>query len=98
MLTQGNKIPVRIEGHNVPADWYRLRDLFTEQPASGTHLALPPDHGPYTADPNDFPLPALCIRGRLLLAGPRGRPLYITEAIRSAVMATIIISDLPLHG
>jgi len=98
MLTQGNKIPVRIEGHNVPADWYRLRDLFTEQPASVTRLALPADHGPYTADPDDFPLPALCIRGRLLLAGPRGRPLYVTESSRADVMAALSNEDSLLTG
>lgn len=98
MLTQGNKIPVRIEGHNVPADWYRLRDLFTERPAGVTRLVLPADHGPYTANPRDFPLPALCIRGRLLLAGPRGRPLYITEASREAVMAALNNEDSLLTG
>jgi hypothetical protein len=40
MLSQGNKIPVRIEGHNVPADWYRLRDLFAEEQAGAPRLAL----------------------------------------------------------
>ena len=38
MLSQGNKIPVRIEGHNVPADWYRLRELFAEEQAGDPGL------------------------------------------------------------
>ena len=98
MIAQGNKVLVRLEGHNVPADWYRLRDLFTEQPASTNGVALPADHGPYTSDPSDFPLPALCIRGRLLLAGPRGQPLYITEASRLALLAALDSDDSTLTG
>jgi hypothetical protein len=32
MINQGNKILVRLEGENQVPDWYRLRDLFHEQP------------------------------------------------------------------
>ena len=45
MLTQGNKVLVRVNGHNVTADWYRLRDLFAEQPASSLPTALPAEAG-----------------------------------------------------
>jgi len=43
MLTQGNKVLIRLEGNNKPADWYRLRELFAEQHASAAlchHLAI----------------------------------------------------------
>ena len=43
MLTQGNKVLVRLNGHNVTADWYRLRDLFAEQQASSPRTSLPAD-------------------------------------------------------
>lgn len=103
MLTQGNKIPVRIEGHNVPADWYRLRGLFTEQSARASRLSLRPDNKPYLVkrNPGDFrtdPEPDLYMRGRLLLAGPRGRALRITDNIRKEILAALNNDLSPLTG
>ncbi len=41
MLNKGNKILVRLEDQNQAPDWYRLRDLFTEQAAGGENTDLP---------------------------------------------------------
>jgi len=96
MLSRGNKIPVRIEGHNVPADWYRLRDLFAEELEGDLPVSLPPPRSfvpaPGTAHPD------LGLRARLLLAGPRGRRSYITESARAAVLAALNSGDDPLTG
>lgn len=96
MLTQGNKILVRLEGHSVPADWYRLRELFAEEQATATPTALPPS-------PNFIPTPGLPhadlgIRSRLLLTGPRGSSHYITETARTAALDVLKARDCPLTG
>ena len=98
MLTQGNKIPVRIEGHSVPADWYRLRDLFTEQPPSSTHPSLPSPDPTIQLPEADLDHSDFAIRARLLLTGPRGRPQHITETARTATLATLNSNDAPLTG
>ena len=48
MLNQGNRILVRLEDQNQPPDWYRLRDLFTEQAPSDEDIWLP------SADPGIY--------------------------------------------
>lgn len=96
MLTQGNKILVRIEGHSVPADWYRLRDLFSEQPDSATAPVLPASGG-FVPSPG-FAHPDLGIRGRLVVTGPRGHSDYITEAARGAILGTLNSNDAPVTG
>ena len=73
MLSQGNKVPVRLEGHNVPADWYRLRDLFAEQRAGILIPDLPGVDPSLHIRPGETPDTDLAIRGRLLLVGPRGQ-------------------------
>jgi hypothetical protein len=97
MLTQGNKVPVRIEGHNTPADWYRLRDLFAEQPASTPRASLPPETGPYMADLSES-TPDFCVRGRLLLAGARGHRYHVSEPGRTKLLADLNSNDSPLTG
>jgi len=96
MVTQGNKIPVRIEGHNVQADWYRLRELFAEQPVSSFSTSLPSlDDSilkPKDADTD------LAIRGRLLLTGPRVHSHQITEPARLAALAAPNSDDSPITG
>ncbi len=96
MVSQGNKVPVRIEGHNVPADWYRLRDLFAEDQADNPPPALPPA-GNFVATPG-MSRPDLGLRGRLLLSGPRGRRGHISESARTAILATLNSADDPLTG
>jgi hypothetical protein len=96
MLAQGNKVPVRIEGHNVPADWYRLRDLFAEEQAVDHQPTLSPG-GNFVPTPGSSH-PDLGLRGRLLLTGPRGRRGHITESARTAILATLNSRDNPLTG
>lgn len=96
MLSQGNKVPVRIEGHNVPADWYWLRDLFTEEQAGDPRPALPPS-GNFVPTPGTAH-PDLGLRARLLLTGPRGRRSHITEQARTAILASLNTNDDPLTG
>lgn len=48
MLSQGNKVLVRLDDQNQEPDWYRLRDLFTEQAPGHQDMRLPP------ADPAIF--------------------------------------------
>jgi Putative DNA-binding domain len=96
MVTQGNKIPVRTEGTNEPADWYRLRELFTEERAGASWPVLP-------ASSNFVPTPGMAhpdlgIRGRLLLTAPRGPHNYITEPARRAILASLNSADDPLTG
>jgi len=96
MVTHGNKIPVRIEGHNVPADWYRLRELFAEE-----RTAAPPptlrSSGNFVPTPGKVH-PDLGVRARLLLIGPRGRRSHITEAARTAILSTLNSREDPLTG
>jgi Putative DNA-binding domain len=89
MLTQGNKVLVRIEGHNVPADWYRLRDLFAEQPSSTQETGLQSPDPSYSIRQGAFSSFDLAMRGRLLLSGPRGGMRHISEAARAAVLDTL---------
>jgi hypothetical protein len=97
MLSQGNKIPVRIEGHNVPADWDRLRELFAEEREGDLLVTLPPS-GNFVPIPGTAAHPDLGLRARLLLTGPRGRRSYITESARAAILATLNSRDNPLTG
>ena len=98
MLNRGNKVVVRLEGQNESPDWYRLRHLFREQPASGQDVGLPP------ADPNAYirqgehPDADLGLRARLLLVGPRGRSHHIAETARAAALAALNSSDAPVTG
>ncbi len=96
MLTQGNKILVRLEGHNTPADWYRLRELFEEQQTSASRPVLPPS-GNFVPTPGTTH-PDLGMRARLLLTGPRGRSYYINEAARGAILGTLNSNDAALTG
>jgi hypothetical protein len=93
MLSQGNKFLVRIEGHNVPADWYRLQALFAEQQSPAALPSLPPrgnfvSGSATTAD--------LGLRGRLLLSGQRGQSHHIGQAARSAILAVLNDKATPL--
>ncbi len=96
MLTQGNKILVRLEGHNTPADWYRLRELFAEQQASESRPGLPPS-GNFVSTPGTSH-PDLGMRARLLLTGPRGRSHYINETTREAILGTLNSHDAAFTG
>ena len=96
MLSQSKKVPVRIEGHNVPADWYRLRDLFAEEQAGDPRPALPPS-GNFVPTPGTAH-PDLGLRARLLLTGPRGRRSHISEPARTAILATLNSKGDPLTG
>jgi hypothetical protein len=99
MLNQGNKILVRLEGENQPPDWYRLRDLFTEQAPSYQDITLPPpsDSSVSTAQ-SRYIDEELVLRGRLLLVGPRGRPAQITGPGRAAALTSLNSSETPLTG
>jgi hypothetical protein len=97
MLTQGNKVLVRLEDKNVAPDWYRLRDLFTEQPARG-RTGRPPGLGSMHMPGTGEPAADLCIRGRLWLGGARGRSQHITETARLAVLALLNANDAPVAG
>jgi hypothetical protein len=80
----------------VPADWYRLRELFAEEQAGNPRPSLTPSGNfvptPVTAHPD------LGLRARLLLAGPPGRRSHITEQVGTAILATFNSSDDPLTG
>jgi hypothetical protein len=96
MLSQGKKIPVRIEGHNVPADWYRLRELFAEEREGDLPVTLLPP-GNFVPTPGTSH-PDLGLRARLLLVGPRGRRSHITEPARTAILASLNSGEDPLTG
>jgi Putative DNA-binding domain len=72
MISQGNRVPVRLDDQNQAPDWYRLRDLFTEQAPGNLDLNLPPADPTVTTRQGHYPDTDLALRGRLLLAGPRG--------------------------
>ena len=96
MLNQGNRILVRLEDQNQPPDWYRLRDLFTEQAPSDQDIWLPSaDPGIYIGQ-GQYPDVDLVLRGRLLLVGSRGRPALITDSGRTAALATLNSNETPL--
>jgi hypothetical protein len=98
MLNQGNKVLVRLEDQNKAPDWYRLRDLFTEQSSSSQDASLPPtDTIIHTPDDQERDVD-LILRGRLLLTGPRGRPTHITGPGRDAALATLDSNNTPLTG
>ena len=98
MLNQGNKILVRLEGENQAPDWYRLRDLFTEQAPSYQDTRLPPADPSISTRQGQYLEVDLVLRGRLLLAGPRGRPSLITGPGRTAALATLNSNETPLTG
>ena len=72
MISQGNRVPVRLDDQNQAPDWYRRRDLFTEQAPGNLDLNLPPADPTITTRQGHYPDTDLALRGRLLLAGPRG--------------------------
>jgi len=98
MLNQGNKILVRLEGENQTPDWYRLRDLFTEQAPSYRDTRLPPADPSIPTRQGQYPDVDLVLRGRLLLIGPRGRPSLITGPGRTAALTTLNSNETPLTG
>jgi hypothetical protein len=96
MLNQGNKVLVRLEGENQPPDWYRLRDLFTEQAPSYQDTRLPPADPSISTHQGQYPDVDLVLRGRLLLVGPRGRPAQITGRGRTAALTALNSNETPL--
>ncbi len=98
MLNQGNRILIRLEGENEAPDWYRLRDLFTEQAASYQDNRLPPADPSISTRQGQYPDTDLVLRGRLLLAGPRGRPAQVTGPARAAALTTLNSNGTPLTG
>ncbi|HEX8009155.1 MAG TPA: hypothetical protein VF482_22325 [Trebonia sp.] len=97
MLTQGNKVLVRLEDKNVAPDWYRLRDLFTEQPTRG-RTAMPPGLGSMHMPSPGEPAADLCIRGRLWLGGARGQSHHIRETARLALLGLLNADYATLTG
>lgn len=98
MLNKGNKVLVRLDDQNQAPDWYRLRDLFTEQAPAYHDASLPPaDPGTYTRK-GQYEDVDLALRGRLLLTGPRGRPSQITGPARAAALAILKSNETPLTG
>lgn len=98
MLNKGNKVLVRLDDQNQPPDWYRLRDLFTEQAPGYQDTGLPPA-GPGTfTRKGQYQDVDLALRGRLLLTGPRGRPSQITGPARAAALAILNSNETPLTG
>lgn len=98
MLTQGNKVVVRLADKNVAPDWYRLRELYTEESASGRRTDMPGDLGSmYMPGPNEAAAD-LCVRGKLWLRGPRGRSIHITETARQDVLDLLNSDDVNLTG
>jgi len=89
MINKGNRVLVRLEDQNQEPDWYRLRDLYTEQGPSYLDLSLPPVDPTITTRQGQHLDTDLVLRGRLLLAGPRGRPSQITGAARAQALATL---------
>lgn len=98
MINQGNRVLVRLEDQNQEPDWYRLRDLFTDQAPGYLNLSLPPADPAITTRQGQYRDTDLALRGRLLLAGPRGRPSQITGAARAQALATLTSNDTPLTG
>jgi hypothetical protein len=98
MLTQGNKVLVRLEDKNVAPDWYRLRDLFLEQLADTSRIGTPAGLGSMHMPGPSEPAADICIRGRLWLGGPRGQSLHITEAARLALLTLLNADDTYLTG
>jgi hypothetical protein len=98
MLNQGNKILVRLEDQNQEPDWYRLRDLFTEQAPGSPDIQLPPADPAVSTRQGQYPDTDLALRGRLLLTGPRGRPSVIADTARTQALAALNSSDAPLTG
>jgi hypothetical protein len=96
MLNQGNKVLVRLEGENQPPDWYRLRDLFTEQASSYQDTRLPPADPSISTRKGQYPDVDLVLRGRLLLVGPRARPAQITGPGRTAALTILNSNETPL--
>ena len=96
MLNQGNRIFVRLEGENQAPDWYRLRDLFTEQAPSYQDTRLPPTDPGISTGQGQYPDVDLVLRGRLLLVGSRGRPALITDTGRTAALAILNSNETPL--
>jgi hypothetical protein len=98
MLSRENKILVRLDDQNQAPDWYRLRDLFTEQPASDQDTRLPPADPTFSTRQGQYPDTDLGLRGRLLLTGPRSRRLQIRDAARPRVLTDLNRNDAALTG
>lgn len=96
MINQGNRVLVRLDDQNQAPDWYRLRDLFTEQAPSNLDLSLPPADPAIITRQGQYPDTDLALRGRLLLTGPHGRPSQITGTARAQALATLTSNDTPL--
>jgi hypothetical protein len=93
MLSRENKILVRLEDQNQAPDWYRLRDLFTEQASSYQDTRLSP-----AEPPDSYPDADLIVRGRLLLTGPRSRPSQFASTTRTQTLAILNSNDTSLTG
>jgi Putative DNA-binding domain len=98
MLTQGNKVLVRLEDKNVAPDWYRLRDLFLEQPVGTSRIGVPAGLGSMYMPGRGESAADVCLRGRLWLGGPRGQSRHITEAARLALLALLNADDACFTG
>ena len=98
MINKGNKVLVRLEDQNQEPDWYRLRDLFNEQAPGYLDLSLPPADPAITTRQGQYPDTDLALRGRLLLAGPRGHPSQITDTARVQALSALTSNDTPLTG
>jgi len=93
MLSRENKVLVRLEDQNQAPDWYRLRDLFTEQASSFQDAQLPPAEPRRSHSDTD-----LIVRGRLFLSGPRSQPSQIGGTSRTQILAVLNSNDTPLTG
>lgn len=93
MLNQGNRILVRLEDQNQPPDWYRLRDLFTEQAPAYQDARLSP-----AQQAGAYPDADLVISGRLLLTGPRSRPSQITSISRTQTLTILNNQNTAITG
>ena len=99
MVVGSGKIPIRSEGGNSPADWYRLRELFFEVAgmeevplAVGRSLLQLPLYDV------DEPFPDLAFRLFVRLTGSTGRPARITEVGRHELLAALNQGMSPLTG
>jgi hypothetical protein len=98
MLNHGNRVFVRLEDQNQAPDWYRLRDLFTEQTASVQDPGMPPADPSISMRQGEYPDVDLVVRGRLLLSGAHGRPSQITGPARAAALIMLNSNETPLSG
>jgi len=99
MVIGSGKVPIRTEGGNSPADWYRLRELFFEVAAmEEVPLAVGRSLLQLTLYPVDEPFPDLAFRLFVRLTGSTGRPARITEVGRHELLAALNQGSSPLTG